>query len=150
MFAENSMPESLLFTLIFFPLTCLHQSMSKIVELWVLFPLFLGTRVSQGGCVVFNRSAKSELWVAVDIGIKPLVSIASPISLLCLINSNSAGIDRKVGLFCQRHISRPQTLLSQKVKTELFTCYSLFSEHKQQDLDVHPDFKSLVFHIYLS
>ena len=126
MFAENSMPESLLFTLIFFPLTCLHQSMSKIVELWVLFSLFLGTSVSQGGCVVFSRSAKSELWVAVDIGIKPLVSIASPISLLCLINSNSAGIDRKVGLFCQRHISRPQTLPSQKVKTELFTCYSLF------------------------
>ena len=53
---------------------------------------------------MFSRSAKSELWVAVDIGIKPLVSIASPISLLCLINSNSAGIDRKVGLFCKRHI----------------------------------------------
>ena len=32
---------------------------------------------------MFSRSAKSELWVAVDIGIKPLVSIASPISLLC-------------------------------------------------------------------
>ena len=102
------------------------------------------------GRSVFSRSAKSELWVSVDIGIKPLVSIASPISLLCLINSNCAGIDRKVGLFCQRHISSPQTLPSPKVKTELFTCYSLFSEHKQQDLDVHPDFKSLVFHIYLS
>ena len=103
---------------------------------------------------MFSRSAKSELWVAVDIGIKPLVSIASPrpslYSACSLINSDSAGIDRKVGLFCQRHISSPQTLPSQKVKTELFTCYSLFSEHKQQDLDVHPDFKSLVFHIYLS
>ena len=143
------MPESLLFTLIFFPLTCLHQSMSKIVELWVLFSLFLGTSVSQGGCVAFSRSAKSELWVSVDIGIKPLVSIASPISLLCLINSDSAGIDRKVGLFCQRHIKTSNFAVT-KSKTELFSCYSLFSEHKQQDMDVHPDFKSLVFHIYLS
>ena len=74
---------------------------------WALgFVLFVFGHQRELGRVrsVFSRSAKSELWVAVDIGIKPLVSIASPISLLCLINSNSAGIDRKVGLFCKRHI----------------------------------------------
>ena len=119
---------------------------------WALgFVLFVFGHQRELGRVrsVFSRSAKSELWVSVDIGIKPLVSIASPISLLCLINSNSAGIDRKVGLFCQRHIQTSNFAVT-KSKTELFSCYSLFSEHKQQDMDVHPDFKSLVFHFYLS
>ena len=119
---------------------------------WALgFVLFVFGHQRELGRVrsVFSRSAKSELWVSVDIGIKPLVSIASPISLLCLMNSNSAGIDRTVGLFCQRLIQTSNFAVT-KSKTELFSCYSLFSEHKQQDLDVHPDFKSLVFHIYLS
>ena len=96
---------------------------------WALgFALFVFGHQRELGRVrsVFSRSAKSELWVSVDIGIKPLVSIASPISLLCLINSNSAGIDRKVGLFCQRHIKTSNFAVTKSKDWDFYLLLPIF------------------------
>ena len=120
---------------------------------WALgFVLFVFGHQRELGRVrsVFSRSAKSELWVAVDIGIKPLVSIASPISLLCLINSNSAGIDRKVRLFCQRHIKTSNFAVTKSKDWDFYLLLPIFIQNTNNRIWMFILISRVLYFIFIS